>query len=229
MPTGRAPAGSSAGRSRKTSLRTATGARSASGTRRSMGWACAPIQRPASSIPRPRAMRRRLPSPERPWPKPPWPSPPVRTDTAAALSGLRSGHQRRQLLRSPRRRAQEPLIERAPFLGEQGELLVGLDPLGDHAEAQRAGHFDDAPDHHPVAPRPAYVLRQPLAELEEIERQRLQISEARIAGAEIVDRGAQAAAAQLGEQRRGRRQILDPPALGDLDRQPLRGGGALAP
>src|ERR1044072_4553826 len=193
MPTGRAPAGSSAGRSRETSLRTATGGRAGAGTGRRTGWAGAPTRRPASSIARPLAMRRRLPSPDRPWPKPPWPSRRVRTDTAAALSGLRSGHQRRQLLRSHRRRAQEPLIERAPFLGEQGELLVGLDPLGDHAEAQRAGHFDDAPDHHPVARRAGYVLRQALVELEVIERQRRQIREARIAGAEIVDRGAQAA------------------------------------
>src|SRR3546814_7835950 len=62
---------------------------------------------------------------------------------------------------------------------------------------------------------------QPLVDLERIERQRLEIREARIARPEIVDRDPQAGAAQRREQCGRRAEIVDQPRFGDLHRQPL--------
>src|SRR3954463_7563955 len=98
-----------------------------------------------------------------------------------------SADQRLQPLRVDRRRAEESLVEVAAFLGEQAQLLLGLDPFRDHAEAQRSRHVDDAAHHDTVADRAGNVLAEALVDLEIIERQRLQISKARITGAEIVD------------------------------------------
>ncbi len=76
-------------------------------------------------------------------------------------------------------------------------------------EAERAGHVDDASDHHPVASAPRYVLAEPLVDLQIIERQRLQIGEARITGAEIVDSDPKPAFPKPGKQIGGGIQILD--------------------
>ena len=69
---------------------------------------------------------------------------------------------------------------------------------------------------------------QALVDLEIIERQRLQVGEARIAGAEIVDRDPQPALPQPGEQVAGGAEILDQAAFGDLDGEPRRVEAGLA-
>ena len=161
-----------------------------------------------------------------------WPDSKARLNGALQLSkgwqrlsadrrGGAFGHMGDELGDVERRRAEEALVERAAFLGEQGQLLLCLDPFGDDVEAERTGHVDDASHNDPVPGRAGDVLAQPLVDLEIVERQRLQIGKARIAGAEIVDGRAKAAAAQLGEQGGRAGKVLDQPAFGHLDGQPL--------
>ncbi len=108
-----------------------------------------------------------------------------------------------------------------PARGEQRELLLGLDALGDHRQAERAPHVDHRAHHDPVARAAGDVLREPPVDLDRVERQRLEIGEARIARAEIVDRDAQAARAQLGEQVGCGGEVFHQPALGHLDGEPV--------
>ena len=115
------------------------------------------------------------------------------------------------------------------------ELGDILDAFDDHLEAEFAREADHRLDHDPVAAAADDIGDHRPVDLDRIERQRGQIGEARIAGAEIVDRDADARGAQPGEPAATSRlsaiRLLSTisaviwsglrPARGDFGQQPL--------
>src|SRR3546814_8162739 len=102
----------------------------------------------------------------------------TRTDTLFPYTTpFRSPDQCRQRLARQRLGAQESLVDLASLLGEQVELFGGLDALGDHGQPQRAGHIDHPAHEDAVARAAGDVLRQPLVDLERIERQSISTEE----------------------------------------------------
>ena len=72
------------------------------------------------------------------------------------------------------------------------ELALGLDALGDHAQAQAVAEIDDRAHDHLVVQVVLEVLHERLVDLEPLDRQPLDVGERGVAGAEIVDRQADA-------------------------------------
>ena len=76
--------------------------------------------------------------------------------------------------------------------------------------------------------RAQQLLDERAVDLDLVEREALQIAEARIAGAEIVERDADAHAAQRMEDRDHASRAFQEDRFGDLDLEPVRGRGPLA-
>ena len=66
-------------------------------------------------------------------------------------------------------------------------LRLVLDPLGDHVQAQRPAHLNDGIDDACIAGVGGQALDETAVDLEPLDREALQITEAGIAGAEVVD------------------------------------------
>src|SRR6185369_10764060 len=79
---------------------------------------------------------------------------------------------------------------------ERLELGLGLDALGDHFHPQRAAEMDDRLDDRRALALAAHAVDEAAVDLEAIERELADIVEARIAGAEIVERDAETHLAQ---------------------------------
>src|SRR5215469_11031827 len=126
--------------------------------------------------------------------------------------------------RDTRRRpgAQEPLHLVAAGEAQKDALLLGLHPLAQHREAERAAERHDRLDDHAAVRRAAERRDELLVDLELVDREAAQIAETRIARAEIVERDLDAERAQLVEPRHRVVRILDQHALGDLEHQPRR-------
>ena len=115
------------------------------------------------------------------------------------------------------------LDERAAEVADQLQLVLGLDALGGglHLEVGREG--DDGADERGVAAfRVGGAADEGLVDLDLVERRPLQIAEARIAGAEIVERELHADRLQAGEHLVDMVVIAEEHAFGDLQLQPLR-------
>ncbi len=80
------------------------------------------------------------------------------------------------------------------------EVLDRLDPFRDHPEPESVGEGQDRADDGGVVRVDRQVPDELLRHLEGVERQPLQVSERRVARAEVVDGEPHAEPAQLGEE-----------------------------
>ncbi len=143
----------------------------------------------------------------------------------------------------PRRRAPterpRPAADRAPRAGpgwanrialhflaagepQQHALLLGLDALGQERQVERAAERHDRLHQRVAAGIAAERRDKAPIDLELVEVEALQIGQTGIAGAEIVERQADAERLQRIEPRLGLVGIVDQHALGHLEHQPGR-------
>ena len=111
-----------------------------------------------------------------------------------------------------------------------GELLGALHALGGDGDALGAGERDDGADQ--LGGRGvAEVLDEGLVELDAVVRQPRQVGERAVAGAEVVERDADAAVDQRVELADGLRVVAHQHGLGDLELEPpgREAGGRRAP
>ena len=95
---------------------------------------------------------------------------------------------------------QEALDRRAAVGAKLHQLRGFLDALGGGLDVERMGELGDRADDRARAVAGQQVLDEAAVDLELVEREALQIAERRIAGAEIVERDADAERAQRVEQ-----------------------------
>src|SRR4051794_1432615 len=91
------------------------------------------------------------------------------------------------------------LAEAGLQLAQRGELLGGLDALGDDLEVERAGEVDDHADEARFAPAGGQAVDERLGDLQRVQRQRMQVRQRRVACAEVVEGDLHAELAQLVE------------------------------
>ncbi|MNH19533.1 hypothetical protein D3C79_792740 [compost metagenome] len=76
-----------------------------------------------------------------------------------------------------------------PLSAQVVQLGLGLDALRDHFQLQALGHFDDVAGHWARRSIRADAIHERFVDLENIQRQLLQVLEAGETGAEIIDGG----------------------------------------
>ena len=96
-----------------------------------------------------------------------------------------------------------------------------LDALGGGLDIERMGEFGDRADDRAGAVAGQQIVDEAAVDLQLVEREALQIAERRIAGAEIVERDADAERAQRVEQPQGRLAAFEEDRFGDLDLEPV--------
>ena len=97
-----------------------------------------------------------------------------------------------------------------------------LDAFCRRLDVERVGELGDRADDGARAVAGQQVLDEAAVDLELVEREALQIAERRIAGAEIVERDADAERAQRVEQPQRRLAAFEEDRFGDLDLEPVR-------
>ena len=111
------------------------------------------------------------------------------------------------------------LAEAAAERPEPVGLVLGLDPLGDHVEAQRPAEVDDRlAEHVRVADAVAARHERPV-DLQLVDLEGVEVAERRVAGPEVVDREAEAERSQLADALDGLEARREQRALGDLERE----------
>ena len=105
---------------------------------------------------------------------------------------------------------------------EVGELLVGLDPLGDHLDAQRPRHRQEARGERRVRGAIGQAADERAVELDLVDRQRAQLRDRGRGRSVVVEREAHAEIAELGEPLGVELGAPAQRRLGDLDHQPRR-------
>src|SRR3954467_14850878 len=118
--------------------------------------------------------------------------------------------------------AEKTLVEVAAPFDEQPQLPRALHALDHDLQFELAGKLDQRLHHNPVAAPADDIGDEAPVDLEHVERQRRQIGEAGVAGAEIVDRNPQARFPQSAEPHRDRLLGDEQRALGDFGRHPFR-------
>src|SRR6185437_5443246 len=143
------------------------------------------------------------------------------------LRPLPGTHQLGELAGRQRRAEMESLVLIAAEGAQELELLGGLDPLGDHFELQAVRQGDDGLDDGGIY-LALEIPDEGAVDLQLVDREAAQIVDARVAGAEVIDRHQHAHAAQLLEDRRRLLRIGHHRALGELDlEEPRLEPGAL--
>ena len=113
--------------------------------------------------------------------------------------------------------AEEPSLGVADSAGdEELRLRFGLDTFSDGLEVERAGHLNNVNDDLAGCAVGVDGFDEGLIDFERVERKRLQAGERGVAGAEVVDGDAEAAAAQVADERGGFR-ITEEGALGSFN------------
>src|SRR5436305_4029194 len=97
-----------------------------------------------------------------------------------------------RVLRAERSREVEALAEPALEPAQQVRLLGALDAFGDDVEAERRGEPQDRVDERRISRPGADPVDERLRDLQLVEREIAQVAEGRVAGAEIVERQADA-------------------------------------
>ena len=122
------------------------------------------------------------------------------------------------------RRGEEPALRLGDaVLGrDQRQLLGRLDALDDDRKAQFGAELGDAAQQHQRTVARLDPLEEGAVDLDLVERQALQVAEARVAGAEIVERDAHAEIADLVQEQARRARVLEQHRLGDFDLEPAR-------
>ncbi len=105
---------------------------------------------------------------------------------------------------------------------QDAELLFGFHALGEHAHAQRLAQAHHGADDLDAALLPREVAHEALVHLDLVGRERTQVAQAGIAGAEIVHGDRDAQAAQPVQQPQGGVVVLQQHGLRDLQLQAVR-------
>ena len=116
-----------------------------------------------------------------------------------------------------RRAAIEALEHVAPLVAQGIELTLRLDALGDDFHRQAVRHGDHGTGDGQVVTTVWQVPDEGAVDLEDIDREFLEVGERRIAGAEVVDRQANPQRAQRFEQRGGFDHVLHDRRFGDFE------------
>ena len=107
-------------------------------------------------------------------------------------------------------------------------VALRLDALGDDLEAEVVAERDDRAHDRGVVGVAVHVEHERAVDLELRDREPGEVGERRVAGAEVVDRDADAERLEPADDVRRPRGIRDDRALGDLDRQAVAGQLPLA-
>ena len=142
--------------------------------------------------------------------------------TAARIDGAGLGQQPVERLAGGRAGEQIALHFLAAGEPQQHALLLGLDALGQQRQVERAAERHDRLHQRLAAGIAAERRDEAPVDLELVEIEALQIGQAGIAGAEIVERQPDAERLQRIEPRLGLVRIVDQHALGDFEHQPRR-------
>src|ERR1700737_4569297 len=125
------------------------------------------------------------------------------------------------VLADRRRLAEQIALHRvAAFLGEEAELLLGLNALGDNRHFEAVAEIDDGADDRRGLRIAAEIHHEGAVDLDLVERESLQVAERGIARAEIVHRDPPAARLQPPDQCQAAVEILDQHAFGDFNFEP---------
>ena len=122
----------------------------------------------------------------------------------------------------------ETLRQPARQRAQEGGLLLGLHALGGDAQVQPAGHRDDGGDDGRIVGIMAQVLDERAVDLQRVDGEALQVRQARVAGAEVVDGQAHAHLVQLLERLHGLVGVVHQHALGQLELEQRRREAAVA-
>ncbi|MNP23058.1 hypothetical protein D3C76_1157540 [compost metagenome] len=98
-------------------------------------------------------------------------------------------------------------------------LFDGFHPFADHFQVQGMGHGDDRLDDLAVFEAARHILQERAVDLQHIQWQALEVGKRRIAGAEVVDRQADALVTNALEQADGALDVAHQGVFGDLQLQ----------
>ena len=142
-----------------------------------------------------------------------------RTCEPAIRRNLRvhSQHRGQHLRERLRPRQQEALHFVAAALAQPVELLGSFHALGDRAQAEAVREADDRGADRRVVVVPAEVAHEAAVDLEPVDRQALEVGQARIAGAEIVHRDRHADPVEPAHHVDRRLRVGHDHALGEFD------------
>src|SRR5688572_21298864 len=117
---------------------------------------------------------------------------------------------------------QVALQEIAAELGDTVTLADGLDPFGDHGAPHVVAQLDERADRALLDDVLVATAHERHVDLDDLGHQLGEAGEAGIAGADVVDRDAEAELAEPGEPRRELGRDLERGALGHLEDDPRR-------
>ena len=115
----------------------------------------------------------------------------------------------------------------AAVLQKSGKLLRCLHALCDHAHIQTPAHADHQADDRGIAGARGNVAHERLVDLQCIDREALQMAQARIARAEVIQRKPHTHLAQRMQHCGGRRRVLHQEGFGQLELEMLRSDAGL--
>ena len=105
-------------------------------------------------------------------------------------------------------------------MGDQElRLLLRFNALGDDAQAEVPGHRQHQLDDGGVVDVVRRVVHEALVDLQLVQGEALQVGQAGIAGAEVVDRETNAQRGKLGHAADGFLEVVDEQAFGDFENQ----------
>ena len=137
--------------------------------------------------------------------------------------------QRPDIRRRLRRAEQIALHFRTAEFAQQVALLLGLDAFGGRRHVAIGGDVHHRLHDAGRAFRLGDVGDEAAVDLDLVERKTLQIAQRGIAGAEIVERNADADGAKVVQNGQRRLVVADEHGLGDLELQPARRRGRMRP
>ena len=117
---------------------------------------------------------------------------------------------------------QRPWASRQPCAARNSACTRHLDALGDGVHPERVGEGDDCIDNRTGFRILGDLAQERAVDLERLHRQQPQPRQRRPAGAEVVDREAQAAVVELAQDRADPLGLAQRGRLGQLHRQPRR-------
>jgi DNA-binding transcriptional LysR family regulator len=121
----------------------------------------------------------------------------------------------------------EPLREVDAELGQQAQGPLVLDALGDRADAEGAGEAHDRLDEVTAGLVARQLADELDVDLQEVDRQALEVGEPAVAGPEVVERDPAAEVAHRVQEALGDRLVAQERGLGDLEDDERRVGPRL--
>src|SRR5262245_40295612 len=137
-------------------------------------------------------------------------------------AAARHGNRVLELVQERRLRVVVALARDAAELDEAALLVLELDALGDDLEVERAAERDDRAREVLAALDAPEALHERAVDLQDVDREPVQVGERRVAGAEVVDRDAHAELLELLQRRQHRLAVVHQHALGQLDHEAAR-------